>query len=186
MARKPKGEVARSETLAIRLDPKTRYMLELAARIQRRTLSSVVEWMINNSLKDIPIDEKQSLAKAEADLWDIYDPDRLVLLALKYPNLLSFDEQKIWKFIREYGYFWRGKFVGSSKDREFVWKINSQSVLIERIRDCWESIKHQVLADEVRGVRMPYDYDYMTKAREREEAEFDSREEKHDSDGSEF
>ena len=34
------GKLSRSETVTVRLDPKLRYLAELAARIHRRTLSS--------------------------------------------------------------------------------------------------------------------------------------------------
>ena len=34
------GKLARSETVTVRLDPKLRYLAELAARIQRRSVSS--------------------------------------------------------------------------------------------------------------------------------------------------
>jgi hypothetical protein len=151
MARKPKGEVARSETLAIRLDPRTRYMLELASRIQHRTLSSVVEWMINNSLKDIPIDEKQSLASVQSDLWDIDESDRLLKLVFSNYSLLSFDEQKIWKVIREYGYFWKGSFDKHASDDprdpryEWNWKIKPSTIYYDRVRGCWDEIKHLAL-----------------------------------------
>jgi len=165
MARKPKGEVTRSETLAIRLDPRTRYMLELASRIQHRTLSSVVEWMVNNSLKDIPIDDERSLASAQADLWDIDESDRLVKLAFKYPGLLSFEEQKIWKLIREYGYFWRGKYVFEHQEEggyvryEWTWQTRDSSIFVDRIRGCWEEIKHLALTGENLNSGLPkYDH----------------------------
>jgi len=151
MARKPKGEVARSETLAIRLDPRTRYMLELASRIQHRTLSSVVEWMINNSLKDIPADEAQSLASAQVELWDIEEPDRLINLALYNYNLLSFDEQKIWKVIKECEYFWREKNASSGESdapNSWTWKVTKSNIFYDRVRSRWDEIKHLVLTGE--------------------------------------
>ena len=40
------GKLSRSETVTVRLDPKLRYLAELAARLHRRTLSSYVEWAI--------------------------------------------------------------------------------------------------------------------------------------------
>ena len=44
------GKLARSETVTVRLDPKLRYLAELAARLHRCTLSSYIEWAINASL----------------------------------------------------------------------------------------------------------------------------------------
>jgi hypothetical protein len=37
----------------VRLDPKLRYLAELAARKQRRTVSSFIEWTIEEALKNI-------------------------------------------------------------------------------------------------------------------------------------
>jgi uncharacterized protein (DUF1778 family) len=142
MARKPKGEAARTETLAIRLDPRTRYMLELASRIQHRTLSSVVEWMINNSQKDIEIDEHRSLASVQANLWDIDEPDRLVKLATQYPHLLNYEEQKIWKVIVEHRFFW----MDGNRDEV--------GAVIPRIRENWELIKG-VASGEVPTEHLP-------------------------------
>ena len=137
MAGKPKGEVAKSETLGIRLDPRTRFMLELAGRIQHRTLSSVVEWMINNSLKDILVDDTRSLASVQADLWDIDEPDRFVKLAIQYPHLLNFEEQRIWKVIAGNSYFWT---VNADISDGVRWTVSMQSVNWERIRNNWLSI----------------------------------------------
>ncbi len=148
MARKPKGEITRSETLAIRLDPRTRYMLELAGRIQHRTLSSVVEWMINNSLKDILISDNLSLANVQADLWDIDEPDRLVKLALQYPYLLNFEEQKIWKVIIENAYFWKGR----SEDGEWMGVFKMKDLHFDRIRKYWTTIQDMAKGEELSGI----------------------------------
>ena len=45
------GKLARSETVTVRLAPKLRYLAELAARKQRRTLSSFIEWAIEETLE---------------------------------------------------------------------------------------------------------------------------------------
>jgi hypothetical protein len=47
------GKLSRSETVTVRLDPKLRYLAELAARLHRRTLSSYIEWAIKR-LRLIP------------------------------------------------------------------------------------------------------------------------------------
>ena len=41
----------KSEVVTVRLDPKLKYVAELAARRQRRTLSSYIEWAIEDSLR---------------------------------------------------------------------------------------------------------------------------------------
>ena len=85
----------KSEVVTLRLDPKTRFGLELLSRKQYRTLSSVVEWSINKTLKGT-----NGILDLD-NIWDVYESDRLVKTALYQPNLLNYDEQLIWKVIEE-------------------------------------------------------------------------------------
>jgi hypothetical protein len=50
------GKLGRSATVTVRLDPKTRYLAELMARKQRRTLSSFVEWAVEQTLGQVSFD----------------------------------------------------------------------------------------------------------------------------------
>ena len=84
------GKLSRSETVTVRLDPKLRYPAELAARKQRRTLSSFIEWAIEENLKQIYLEERLdalSIASESADLWD--EADRFAKLAFRYPQMLT-------------------------------------------------------------------------------------------------
>lgn len=47
------SKLNRSETVTIRLDPRLNYLTDLAARCQRRTKSSFIEWVIKETLKDL-------------------------------------------------------------------------------------------------------------------------------------
>src|SRR4051795_7355266 len=77
------GKLARSETVTIRLDPKLRYLTELAARKQRRTVSSFIEWAIESALDRIILREsynqyqggtvEETLGDQAEVLWDIDD-----------------------------------------------------------------------------------------------------------------
>jgi predicted HicB family RNase H-like nuclease len=48
--RQDDGSERRSEVVTVRVDPKLKYLAELAARKQRRSLSRYVEWVIRQSL----------------------------------------------------------------------------------------------------------------------------------------
>jgi len=99
------GKLARSETVTVRLDPKLRYLAELAARKHRRTLSSYIEWAIEESLNSIILkrneDYEWSLAEESSELWDVDEADRFAKLAQKYPDLLTHEEQLILKLVKE-------------------------------------------------------------------------------------
>ncbi len=103
------GKLARSETVTVRLDPKLRYLAELAARKQRRTLSSYIEWAIEDSLKSVVIhqgsgyngDDNLSVADEIKALWDVDEAERFVKLAIRYPDLLTHQENEIWKLLQD-------------------------------------------------------------------------------------
>jgi hypothetical protein len=128
------SKLARSETVTVRLDPKLRYLAELAARHQRRTLSSYVEWAIEDSLRWINLDSGTTLHQSAERLWDVDEPDRFVRLALSYEHMLTHEEQVIWKLIRENGYLWRGRYDANHR---WTWQIRHESLIFERLRESW-------------------------------------------------
>lgn len=135
------GKLARSETVTVRLDPKLRYLAELAALKHRRTLSSFIEWAIEDSLRHTNLrtggfNESEITVADEAEsLWDVDDADRFIKLALRYPELLNHEEQKRWKLIRENGFLWRGHGAGAQKKWE--WVVEEDSIIYERLREHW-------------------------------------------------
>jgi hypothetical protein len=137
------GKLSRSETVTVRLDPKLRYLAELAARKQRRTLSSYIEWAIEDSLKSVLLhqgtgyqgDYDVSIAGEMGHLWDVDDADRFAKLALRYPDLLTHEEQVRWKLIRENGLLWRGSYAGRRK--EWTWNIDEDSFIYPSLREHW-------------------------------------------------
>ena len=93
------AKLARTETVTVRLDEKLRYLAELAARKQRRTLSSFVEWAVQDSLERVTLqpatssEAAKTVASEATCLWDVDEPARFVKLATAYPELLTYDEQ---------------------------------------------------------------------------------------------
>lgn len=131
----------KSEVISIRLDPRLKYLAELAARRQRRPLSSYVEWAIEQSLKIVgpeygsTLPSEPSLADVASLLWDVDEADRFAKLALAYPELLTHEEQILWKLIRECGLLWRGGYGGP--DKEWQWRVKDSSLIWERLRKHW-------------------------------------------------
>ena len=139
------GKLTRTETVTVRLDPQLRYLAELAGRIHRRTLSSYIEWAIKDALDDEPIRpvwlkgleaSNHTIGSEAAYLWDVDESDRFAKLALRYPNLLTHDEQILWKLIRENGYLWLGR--KHKTNGEWTWEIQEGSLIFERLREKWE------------------------------------------------
>ena len=132
------SKLARTETVTIRLDARLRYLTELASRVQRRTVSSFIEWAVQESLKHVDMCDadgcKKPLAAEAGKLWDVDEADRFVKLAFHHPDLLTYEEQLVWKSIRETGYLWKGEFV----DTRWVWKVDEASLDMHRLRLDWK------------------------------------------------
>ncbi len=139
------ASAARSETVTVRLDRKLRYLAELAARKQRRTLSSFVEWAIEDVLGRVVLaedDERTVTVRDEArNLWDVEEADRFAKLALRYPDLLTHTEQLIWKIVRDSGFFWIGCYMGLGRQRAWTWRQDEESLAMERLRNHWETLE---------------------------------------------
>ena len=106
--RKPKPKTLRSEVFALRLDPKLKYLAEIAARKQRRSLANFVEWAIESALRHTPLDAKdssRSILDDAADLWCLDEAERFMKLAEEYPDLLTYEEQILWEQARRNPHF---------------------------------------------------------------------------------
>ena len=120
------GKLSRSEVVTVRLDQKLRYLANLAARKQRRTLSSFIEWAIERALAEVKLSGTSTVVEEARALWDIDECDRFVKLALYDESLLTYDEQAIWKIIQE----WDS--LGFSKnERKVDWK---------HLREIWPKV----------------------------------------------
>ena len=114
--RKKRDPAAKSTVVTVRLDPRMRYGLDLLARKRLRTMTSVIEWALSRAIEDKenglfgppsndPSGKPQNLLD---EVWDPDESDRFVKLALREPRLLRFEEEQLWKAIRENSEFWRG------------------------------------------------------------------------------
>lgn len=104
------GKLARSEVVQVRLDPKLRFTAELAAAKERRTLSSFIEWAVERAVNEVQLwtesDGSIPAAVVADRVWDVDEADRFANTARYYPELLTHEEMRKWKFIREVREFW--------------------------------------------------------------------------------
>lgn len=151
------GKLARSETVTVRLDPKLRYLAELAARKQRRTVSSFIEWAVEHSFGNVDLyqgtgyngDNSITVADAAARLWDIDESERFVKLAIDYPELLNHDEQVRWKLLTDSGILAPArKRSGWNHGVSWQWGI-LEDYVFPALRREWESLTRYI--DEGKG-----------------------------------
>ena len=149
------AKLSRSETVTVRLDPKLNYLCELAARSQRRTKSSFIEWAIANSLKSVTLPEvlssetpfdgtEATLQEKASQLWHVDEPDRVAALALIASALLTHEEQLIWRLVRENGLLWKGQY---NNHNEWTWEVNEYGLISDRLREHWDVLKGVALGD---------------------------------------
>jgi len=137
----------RTKVVGVRLDPKLRYLAELAARKQRRSISSFIEWAIEESLHRIYLregsgyknDSGTTISDDAEVLWDVDEADRFAILAFRYPEMLTHDEQIIWKLVRENGWLWRGRYAQSTS--EWEWEIHKKNLQFDRLRESWDTFR---------------------------------------------
>lgn len=94
----------RSEVVSVRLDSKLMLATRLAAAHERRALASFVEWAVGQAVQRIGVsvdeDGKEMNARAVAEqVWDPDEAKRLLNLAILHPNLLTHEEEQVWKYI---------------------------------------------------------------------------------------
>lgn len=151
------GKLNRSETVTVRLDPKLNYLCELAARAQRRTKSSFIEWAVADSLRSVILPEvieygdsfgdtrDVSLQEKASQLWHVDEADRVAALALTAPALMTHDEQLVWRLVRENGLLWRGHYNSSD---EWCWDVKEGGLMMDRLREHWDTFKAVAVGDK--------------------------------------
>jgi hypothetical protein len=160
------SKLNRSEILQARLNPKLRLAAEIISRHQRRTVSSLIEVLMEEAMvrHKVPvlstpaaqvkanligkIKPQQLTVKEVIDcIWSAEEADRFARFALFIPELLSPEEDKVWEVITYLPYFWehfeirvedkKGKLLGKEP-----WPvINHKGLIYEHLREHWPLIK---------------------------------------------
>jgi hypothetical protein len=87
------SKLCRTALVSVRIDPKLRFALELAARKQRRTVSSSVEWACDDMTHSYHVADGKTAYQVMLEVWDPDPKRRLEKLAAHYPELLIHDEE---------------------------------------------------------------------------------------------
>jgi len=163
--KRQKKKLRRTETIGFRLEPKLRFAAELAARKQRRSLSSFIEWAVEEAIKKVVLktyesynhpDREETAYDAINLAWDVDEADRFAKLALYLPELLTHDEEILWKLICENGYLWKGSFWENRARgvSEWTWEVRPKGMIYDRLRDNWEIFK-KVANEELPKDQLP-------------------------------
>lgn len=134
-------------SVSLRIDPKTKYLVDLLAREQKRTITGVIEWAIERAAGQISFKDREYgldttfLVELES-LWSTDESLRVVRLALAKPSLLDYDELRVWETIKATPAFWKVPVQeGASGLREDL-------LYVSLLQEHWEALiehvgKHQ-------------------------------------------
>lgn len=140
------GKLARSVIVTVRMDPQLNYLADLAARKHRRTLSSFIEWAVQQSFSDVELhhgtgyqgDETITLKDMEKSLWDVDDSERFVRLAIHCAELLTHEEQERWKLLTD-SQLLSPAMTRNNGDRVWNW-AKLEDVVFPVLRRAWNSL----------------------------------------------
>lgn len=107
MAREPKGP--KSESLTIRLDPKTRFVLEYVSRLKGQTITTVVERAILAAAEQEGVtDHFLGGSLSWSDFWDVSDGVRALKMAERREFFPTYEEERRLLFCKEHWPFFYG------------------------------------------------------------------------------
>ncbi len=107
MAKRP----SKSETLTIRLDPKTRFMLEFISRLRGQTITTVVERSISAAADDATFPRGNGDVNWR-DYWHVNEGVRSLRMARAEPLHPTYEEERRLRFAE---HFWPFFYTDESK-----------------------------------------------------------------------
>lgn len=98
MTMPPTPKRAKTETLSLRLDPKTKFMLDFVSRVQGQSITTVVERAVKDAAKKIDISAEFESTKTWIDFWNPSEGIRTLNLIRdpEYPT--NYEEDEILAF----------------------------------------------------------------------------------------
>lgn len=109
MAKRP----ARTEALTIRLDPKTRFMLEFVVRLRGQTITTVVERAIAQAADEATVETAWDEVSATwRDYWNVSEGIRALKMAANPKIHSTYEEERRFAFAKEHWcFFWMDSYM---------------------------------------------------------------------------
>ena len=107
---------AKTQSLSLRLDPKTRFVLEFVARIKGQSITAVVERAIKETADNVKIGPGYNWAY----FWDANDGVRILKLLAESNYPTSYDEDELRAFTLAHRQFFYTNSSGTSPRRSFI------------------------------------------------------------------
>lgn len=105
-------KTGKSESLTIRLDPKTRFILEFMARLKGQTITTIVERAIVSAASSEQVHDPKHPDDPDSwqYFWDVSDGVRALRMASRSEFFPTYEEERRLAFTREHWpFFYHGK-----------------------------------------------------------------------------
>lgn len=163
----PQGD--KTSSVSVRMDPVIRWQLELLSRIERRSMSAVIEDSIEGRAKSTESSRQfWTVANLGSGTYSPNDLERLIRLAMNEPSLLTYEEVRQWDVIKKTPELWTDKaFINRTfQDSDFLWsrlerhlptlQILIQEAASERVTQAIPEDEIVALGIEPSDARVPF------------------------------
>jgi predicted transcriptional regulator len=150
------GETSTTVSVGIRIDPKIKFALDLMGRLQKRSLTAVIEWAISQAIAQQKIDGSQSsLGDVIDGIWSTDESMRFVKLCFDMPQALTYDELRIWETVKVSPIFWIADEAG-------CYDTTRDSISLDAVSMGWSSLLAHVERHKMVSTVVPMrDLDYV-------------------------
>jgi hypothetical protein len=136
--------------VTVAFDEKTRFLIEMAARKERRTVSSLINEAVHSYIPKMTYAEGGTLtplATLVDEIWSPIASTRFVLHADRLPSTLTFEEQILWQLIQQDDDLWRPLPNGEQFSRD---GNAHHGIKHDVLRNRWDELnaKAKTIADE--------------------------------------
>jgi len=151
----------KTQTLSLRLDPKTRFVLEFLAKLNRHSITTIVEDAIKRQGARTKLDPFDEESKTWRDFWDISEGVRQILMLAEKEIPSDYEDDELREFIKWHIEFFSETNELSNPDRinvEILWPSIEQYLTTwneTRRTDPWAAGKAMANAIASAGVEPP-------------------------------
>ena len=141
-----KSKRMKTETLSLRLDPKTRFILEFISRIRGQSITVVVERAIKEAADAVVIGPATDFGGNDAhqaswsDFWDADEGIRTLRLLANSHYITTYEEDEIRRFTLDHHEFFYDDRAGQSVRRTYIGLLWSK---MEQYIEVWQSTRNE-------------------------------------------
>ena len=114
------GKRAKTETLSLRLDPKTKFMLDFLARVQGQSITTVVERAVQKVAAEVSVAPYGESERTWASFWDASEGVRILNLIADTNYPTNFEEDELLSFAKAHWPFFYTSDRATTPRRAYV------------------------------------------------------------------